>query len=78
MTRAMCSAWPGAWPAWASPTATREARARARRLTSPGDVAEFAAVKAPPALLVEDLSDADMPRRRRRGPRPRRAGGASS
>ena len=39
----------------------REARSRAQRLTSVDEPGDFAAVKAPPALLVEDVSEADLP-----------------
>ncbi|MFO7691627.1 MAG: tetratricopeptide repeat protein [Vicinamibacterales bacterium] len=38
-----------------------EVRSRVRRLTSPEDAGDFGLVKAPPALLAEDLSEADMP-----------------
>ena len=38
----------------------REARSRARRLTSTGESDDFAPVKEPPSLLVEDLSEADV------------------
>jgi tetratricopeptide (TPR) repeat protein len=38
----------------------REARSRAHRLTSAGELGDFAAVKAPPAMLVEDVSEADV------------------
>ena len=38
-----------------------EARSRVQRITAPGGPGDFAAVKAPPALLVEDVSEADAP-----------------
>ena len=38
-----------------------EARLRVRRLSTPDGVSDFTAVPAPPSLLVEDLSEADVP-----------------
>ncbi len=39
----------------------REAQLRVRRLAEPDGTSDFSAVKAPHALLVEDLSEADVP-----------------
>ena len=38
----------------------REARSRVQRLTSADALDDFAAIKTPPALLVEDVSEADV------------------
>ena len=39
----------------------REARSRVQRLTSADALHDFEAIKTPPALLVEDVSEADVP-----------------
>ena len=39
----------------------REARSRVQRLTSADALHDFDAIKTPPALLVEDVSEADVP-----------------